>query len=79
MSFTLNKVRLWRHVEKTVLVHSCLKPKEDNSEDQIKKIFAREEKICEFEDNALKTIAKIGKICTNTVQKELFLVKAFKE
>ncbi len=45
----------------------------------MEKIFVREEKICEFEDNARKAVAKIGKMCTDTVQKEFFLVKASKE
>ena len=44
----------------------------------MEKIFAREEKICEFEDNARKAVAKIRKICTDTVQKEFFLVKISK-
>ncbi len=37
----------------------------------MEKIFAREEKICEFQDNARKAVAKIGKICTDTVQKKM--------
>ncbi len=45
----------------------------------MEKIFAREEKICEFEDNFRKAVAKIGKMCTDTVQKEFSSVKAFKE
>lgn len=45
----------------------------------MKKIYAWEEKICEFQNNAYKAIAKIGKMYTNIVQKEFFLVKALKE
>lgn len=45
----------------------------------MKKIFAREEKICKFEDNIRKTVSKIRKICTDTIQKKFFLVKAWKE
>ncbi len=72
-----------------------LKSKKDDGEDRMEKIFAREEKICEFEDNAritvakMKicefednariTVAKIGKMCTDTVQKEIFLVKTSKQ
>lgn len=32
--------------------------------------------MCEFQDNACKAIAKLGKMCTKTVQKEYFSVKA---
>ena len=45
----------------------------------MEKIFAREEKICEFQDNARKAVAKIGKMCTDTVQKEFLSVKASRE
>ncbi len=40
----------------------------------MEKIYAQKEKICEFPDNALKEIAKIGKMCIETVQKEFFSV-----
>lgn len=43
--------------------------KEDNSENQMKKIFTQKEKICEFQDNICKKVAKIGKIYTDTVEK----------
>ncbi len=79
MSFTLEDSRLWKHVEGTAVAPPSLKPKEDDSEDRMEKIFAREEKICEFEDNARKAVGKIGKMCTDTVQKEFLLVKASKE
>ena len=42
----------------------------------MEKISTRDEKICEFEDNARKAIAKIGKMYTETVQKEFLSVKA---
>ena len=42
----------------------------------MKKIYAQEEKICEFQDNARKSVAKIGKVCTDKIQKEFLLVKA---
>ncbi len=45
----------------------------------MEKIFAKEEIIYEFEDNAEKAVAQIGKMCTDTVQKEFLLVKASKE
>ena len=69
MSFTLEEARLWRHVEGTAVSPPALKAKEDDSEDRIEKIFARKGRICEFQDNARKTVAKIEKMCTDTVQK----------
>lgn len=67
MSFALHEAKLQRHVEGTVIAPLSLMPKRDNSKDQMEKIYAREEKICKFEDNAHKAIAKIGKMCTETV------------
>lgn len=45
----------------------------------MKKIFAKEGRICEFKDHTWKIIVKIGKIYTDMVQKEFFLVKTLKE
>lgn len=72
MSFALEEARLWRHVEETAVLPPQLEPKNDDSEDRM-------EKICEFQDNARKAVAKIGKICIDTVQKEFRSVKASKE
>lgn len=69
MSFAVKKARLWRHVEEMAVSPPRLKPKKDDGKDWIKKIFARKEKICEFEDNTEKTVAKIRKMCTDTIQK----------
>ena len=79
MSFALEEARLWRHVEGTAIPPPPLMPKGDNSEDRMERIYARDEKICEFQDNARKAIAKIGKMCTETVQKEFLSVKASRE
>ena len=76
MSFALEEARLWRHVEEMAVAPPPFETKRDGSEDQIEEICAREEKIIKFQDNARKTIAKIGKMCTDTVQKEFLLVKA---
>lgn len=72
MSFASEEARLWRHVEGTAVSSPRLEPKKDDSEDRMEKIFAREEKICEFEDNARKAVAKIGKICIDTTKKVFF-------
>ena len=66
-------------IEGTPVASSTQKPKAEDTEDRMKKIFAREEKICEFQDNAQKVVAKIGNMCTDTVPKEFSLVKASKK
>ncbi len=79
MSFAQEKARLWRHIERTAVSPTLLKTKKDDSEDRMEKIFAREEKICEFQDNARKEVAAIGKMCTDIVEKEFFFVKSSRE
>ena len=79
MSFGLEEARLWRHVEGTAVAPPPLEPKKDGSEDRMEKIYAREEKICEFQDNACKAVAKIENMCTGTVQNEFLSVKASRE
>lgn len=59
MSFALKEARFWKHIEGMAVPPLSLKAKTDNGEDQIKKIYAQEKKICEFKDNACKAIAKI--------------------
>ena len=41
-------------------------------------IFAQEEKIYEFQENARKAVAKIGKMCTDKVQMKVLSVKALR-
>ena len=38
-------------------------------------MYAREKKICNFENDDCKIIGKIGKIYNEMIQKEFFLVK----
>ena len=79
MSFALKEARLWKHVQGTAVSLLPLKADRDDSEDQMEKIFVREKKICEFQDNARKAVAKIGKMYTDIVQKEFLFVKASRE
>ena len=67
MSFTLEEAKLWRHVERTAIVPLPLMPKKDDSENCMKRIYAPDEKIYEFQDNTCKAIAKIGKIIIETI------------
>ena len=76
MSFAHEEARLWRHVERMAVAPSLFEAKTDDSEDWMEKIYTREEKIIEFQDNACKAIAKIEKVCIDTVQKEFLSVKA---
>lgn len=62
--------------------NSCISPfqtKEEDSKDPIKKIYAREEKICKFQNNDYKAIANIGKMCTDIVQNKFLSIKVLKE
>lgn len=79
MSIVLEEARLWRYVKRTVIASPRFKPKEDDSEDQTEKFFAREKKMFEVEDNARIAVAKIEKIYLDIVQKELFSIKASKK
>ena len=45
----------------------------------MEKIFAQKEKIWEFRNNARKAIAKIRKMCTDTVKKKFLSVKTSRE
>lgn len=67
ISFILEQAKLWRHVEKTAITPPPFIFKGDDNEDQMEKIYARDEKICECQNNAHKAIAKFGKMCTKIV------------
>lgn len=67
MSFALKEARLWRQIERTAVALSPLEPRKDNNEDRMQKIYTSKEKICEFQDKARKTVAKIGKMCIDIV------------
>ena len=79
MSFALEEARLWRNIKETAVVPPSPEAKPDDNEDRMERIYAREEKICEFQDNPREAVAKIRKMCTDTVQKEFFSVKASRE
>ncbi len=59
--FALEEARLVRYLKGATVSPPPLKAKKD-SEDLMEKILAQEEKICEFQDNSRKTVAKIGKM-----------------
>ncbi len=78
-NFALGEARLWKHLEETAIAIPALMPKGNDSKDRMERFYACYGKIYEFEDNARKAIAKIGKMCTETVQKEFLSVKASRE
>ena len=67
MSFALEEARLWRHVERTIVAPPPLKSKKNDSENWMERFYTQKEKTCEFQANACKAVAKIGKMYTNTV------------
>ncbi len=79
ISFSLEKLRLRRYLERTAIASPLLMPKRDDSEDWMERIYACDEKICEFQNIARKARAKIRKMCTERVQKEFLSVKALRE
>lgn len=68
MSCALKEVKHWRHMKETAIVPPLVMPKGDDSKNWMKKIYTCEEKICEFQDNTCKVIAKIREMYTEIVQ-----------
>lgn len=75
MRFVFEQAKLWKYVEETGVASPLFETKQDNNEDQIEKIYAREKKIIEFQDIACKAIAKMGKMYTDNIQKKFLLIK----
>ncbi len=75
MSFALEGDRVRRYVKGMVVSPSLLKAKKDKNENRIEKMFAKEGKICEVQDNACKTVAKIKKISRIQYRKNFFVLK----
>lgn len=79
MRFILEEAKLWRNVKATTIASSFLILKKDNDEDWIKKIYACNKKICEFQDNICKAISKIGKMYSKKVPKKFLLAKTSRD
>lgn len=75
MRFALEKAQLERYLKGIMIALPLFEAMKDNSENQIEKIYAQQENIVEFENNAWKAIAKIGKMYTDMVQKKFLSVK----
>ena len=74
MSFALEEAKLWDHVLGTAIPAPALTAKDDDDEERVERIYQRSLKIKDFSDDSRRTVAKIGRMCTETVQKE-FLSK----
>ncbi len=79
MSCAVEKTKHWRHLKRTAVEDPSLEAKSDDDEDQMERIYIQEENTSEFQDNAFKAVAKMGKICIYRVQKEFLSVKASRE
>lgn len=50
-------------------------PNADDTEEKMEQIYQCSLKIKDFDDDSRQTIAKIGRMCTETVQKEFLSLK----
>lgn len=75
MSFALEEAKLWDHVLGTSAPPPKLLPKDDDNEERTERIYQRSLKIKEHTDDTRRTVAKIGRMCTETVQKEFLVSK----
>ena len=74
MSFALEEAKLWDHVLGTAIPPPTLVATTNDDEERAERIYQRSLKIKYFNDDSRRTVAKIGRMCTETVQKE-FLSK----
>lgn len=75
MSFAFMEARFWKYVEGMTISPPFSKAKKDDNKDGIEKIYTWEVRIIKFQDNVCKKIAKIRKMCTNTVQNFFFQLR----
>ena len=75
MAFALEEAKLWDHVVGTASPPPALVPKENDTEERSERIYQRTLKIKDHTDDVRRTVAKIGRMCTETVQKEFLTLK----
>ena len=75
MLFALAEAKPWDHVLGTAVPPPALLPKDNDTEERSERIFQRFLKIKEHTDDARRTVAKIGRMGTGTVQKEFLALK----
>lgn len=76
MSFALEEAKLWDHVLGTSTPPPTLLPKNDDNEERTERIYQRTLRIKDHNDDVRRTVAKIGRMCTETVQKEFLALKS---
>lgn len=74
---SLEESKLWDHVLGLAVAPPALIAKTNNTEERSETVYQRSLKIKDFTDNARRTMAKIGRMCTETVQKEFLSQKDF--
>ena len=67
MSFALEEAKLWDHVLGTAIPPPTLVTTTNDDEERAKRIYQRSLKIKDFNDDSRRTVAKIGRMCTETV------------
>ena len=75
MSFALEGSKLWDHILGLAVAPPALTAKPDDTEERSERVYQRFLKIKDFTDDARRTVAKIGRMCTETVQKEFLSQK----
>ena len=75
MSFALEESKLWDHVLELAVAPPALIAKPNNIEEKSERVYQQFLKIKDFTDYAQRTVAKIGRMCTEIVQKEFLLQK----
>ena len=75
MAFALEETKLWDHVLGTAIPPPTLLLKNNNTKERSERIYQRLLKIKEHTDNVWQMVAKIGRMCTEMVQKEFLALK----
>ena len=77
MSFALEEAKLWGTQNRdTAIPRPALQSKPDDNEERTERIYRRSLKVKEFSDDSRRTVAKVGLMCTETVQKEVLALRS---
>ena len=76
MSFTLEEAKLWDHVLGTAISPPLVQSKTDDNEERAESIHQRFLKVKEFSDDTRWTVVKVGRMCTETVEKGFSALKS---
>lgn len=76
MSFALEEAKLWDHVLGTAISPLVFQLKTDDNKERAESIYQRFLKVKKFSDDTRWTVAKVGRMCTETVEKEFSALKS---